>query len=97
MVEAAITMPIIILSVILFLRLFTFYLEILNTGIKDHEKAVTAWCKFDKPYISVYEKESSVTMLRGGILNIDLNKRIRTKAYLYNEDVIVRAGELIEK
>ena len=94
MVEASISMPIIILAIILLLRLFTFYLSILTTGINEHEEALDAWDKYSGQTLEVYQKHNEVKMLRGGILGFDLTKRIDTKAYFFNEDNMVRAVEI---
>lgn len=96
MVEASITMPIIILTTILLLRVFTFYLEILNSGIKLHERAIAASINSKEDGLRIYRKNSEIIMLRTGILKFDLKKKIAIKTYIYNEDKIIRAGELLE-
>lgn len=96
MVEASITMPIIILTTILLLRVFTFYLEILGASIKSHEKAITASQNSKEDRLKIYRENSEVVMLRTGILKFDLKKKLNTKIYIYNEDEIIRAGELLE-
>jgi len=35
-------------------------------------------------------------MLRGGLLRMDLTKKIRIRTYCINEDLMVRAGEFID-
>lgn len=94
MVEASISMPLIILAIILLLRLFTFYLSILTTGINEHEAALLAWDKYSGQTLETYENHKEVKMLRGGLLGFDLTKHIDTKAYFFNEDNIVRASEI---
>lgn len=97
MVEASIALPVIILTTMLLLRLFTFYLEILNTGVKSHEKALKAGDSYNGSIFKIYKKVDNVKMFKTGILKFDLDKKFETKLYIYNEDAIVRAGELIEK
>lgn len=97
MIEASIVMPIIILVIMLLLRLFVFYLQILNTGINEHDKALAEWDKYSGKTIKVYESNREVNMLRGGILGMDLRKEIETKAYFFNEDFLVRSGEVVKK
>lgn len=94
-VEAGIALPIIILGIMLMLRLFTFYLQILCTGIQEHEKALEAMQNFNGMGISVYENAEEVEMLKGGLLGFDLKKCIETKAYLCNEEKLVRANEIL--
>lgn len=96
MVEASITMPIIILTTILLLRVFTFYLEILDTSIKSHEKAIAASTNDEEGRMKLYKKNFEVIMMRTGVLKFDLKKNIETKIYIYSEDEIIRAGELLE-
>ena len=42
MVEAAISLPLIIITAMLLVRMFVFYLDILTTGIKAHREALEA-------------------------------------------------------
>ncbi len=97
MVEASIAMPIIILTVMLLLRLFVFYLQILNTGVSEHEKAIAEWDKYSGITMRTYETNTEVEMLRGGLLGMDLSKEIESKAYFFNEDFLVRSGEIIDQ
>lgn len=89
-------MPILILTAMLLLRLFTFYLEILNAGIAEHMNALEAWDSYAGAGFRKYSSEREVTMLRGGLLNIDLVKKIDTDTYLINEDTFVRAGDALD-
>ena len=95
MVEAAIALPIIILTVMILLRLFVFYLQILNAGIAEHEKVFRDWDAYAGKTMKVYETVTDVEMVKGGILGFDLHKSIESKAYFFNEDVLVRASEII--
>lgn len=97
MVEASLVMPIIVLVVMLLLRLFVFYLQILSTGIEEHEKILSEWDKYSGKIMKVYETDEDVEMLKGGILGMNLRKEIESKAYFFNEDFLVRAGEVIDK
>lgn len=94
MVEASITMPVIILTTILLLRVFTFYLEILNLSVKSHEKALSAYDSYKSKEFKVYRKEAEVIMMKTGILKFDLKKKVETTLYIYNEDEIIRTGEI---
>ena len=94
--EAAVIMPVIILTSMLLLRTFTFYLEILSTGISEHMTALEAWDSYRGAGIRKYSTEKDVRMLRGGILRIDLTKKIKTGSFLINEDLLVRAGDAVD-
>ncbi len=96
MVEAAIVLPIIILGIFLMLRLFVFCLEILNTGIKEHEKLLEKWDSKDTEIIDVYDNNVEIDLLRGGLLGVDVHKDIHTKAYCFNEDAIIRAEKMLK-
>lgn len=95
MVEAAISLPIIILAAMLMLRMFTFYLEILTTGIKEHREAMKAQDSYRGVFLRTYRDDEEIKMLHGGLLMIDVSKRTETKAYMINEDVLVRSGEIL--
>lgn len=96
MVEASIVMPVLILTSMLLLRLFTFYLEILSAGINEHTTALEAWDSYSGSGVRKYTSEREVTMLRGGLLHMDLIKTINTRTYMINEDVLVRAGDAVD-
>lgn len=95
MVEAAISLPVIILAAMLMLRLFTFYLEILSTGISEHKKAMEAQDSYRGVFLRTYRDSKEIRMLHGGLLLIDVSKKTETKAYMINEDVLVRSGEIV--
>ena len=96
MVEAAICIPILILTAMLLLRMFTFYLEILSTGISEHMSALEAWDSYKGAGLRKYSSETEIKLLRGGLLRKDLTKVIKTRTYMINEDLLVRAGEAFE-
>lgn len=96
MTEAAISLPLIILTAMLMLRLLVFYLDILTTGIEEHRKALEAQAAYRGAAMRIYEEEIHVDMLRGGLLHRDVSKRIKVKAYLVNEDLLVRSGEILD-
>ena len=93
MVEAAISLPLIIITAMLMIRLFVCYLDILTTGIKEHREALKQQEDYSGVMMHTYETEKEVVMLRGGVLKRNVSKRINTKTYLINEDFLVRSGE----
>ena len=96
MVEAAISLPLIIITAMLMIRLFVFYLDILTTGIKEHREALKQQEDYSGVMMHTYEAEKEVVMLRGGVLKRNVSKRINTKTYLINEDFLVRSGEALD-
>lgn len=95
MTEAAVSLPLIILTAMLMIRMLVFYLDILTTDIEEHRKALEAQDAYRGAAMRTYEEEIKVDMLRGGILQRDVSKRLKVKAYLINEDLLVRSGELL--
>lgn len=96
MVEAAVSLPVILLTAMLMIRLLVFYLEILTAGIDEHREALAAQDAYNGALMRTYEDERRVDMLSGGILKRGVSKRIEVKAYLINEDFLVRSGEIVE-
>ena len=94
MVEAAISLPIVILTVMLLVRMFTFYLEILDTGICEHMKALEYIRSYRGAVGKTYTNSREILLLRGGILKKTVSKRIDVRAYMFNEDLMVRASEV---
>ena len=95
MVEAAVSLPIIILAAMLLIRLFVFYLEILTTGIERHKAVMGEQDAYRGAFIRTYTDEEDISMLRGGLLKADVHKRLEIKAYMINEDILVRSGEML--
>lgn len=95
MVEAAVSLPLIILSAMLLVRLFTFYIEILTTGIENHKEIMQQQDAYRGASIRTYRDEDTVNMLSGGLLKFDVHKRLENKAYMINEDILVRSGEIL--
>ena len=95
MVEAAISLPLIILAAMLMIRLFVFYLDILTTSINEHRKALEIQDSYKRAIMRTYEEEIKVDMFSSGILQRDVSKRIEIKAYLINEDLLVRSSEIL--
>ena len=96
MAEAAISLPLVILTAVLLIRVFTFYLEILNTSIAEHMEALDRWDNYSGIGMQVYKNTEDVSLLRGGVLLFDAKKEINTKAYMLNEDLMVRASDAIK-
>lgn len=97
MTEAAISLPLIILAAMLMIRMFVFYLDILTTGIEEHKKALETQDSYKGAAMRTYEEEARVDMLSGGLLQKAVGKRIEVKAYLINEDLLVRSGEILDR
>ena len=96
MAEAAISLPLIILTSMLLIRMFTFYLEILNTGLSEHMEALDRWDDYSGMGMQVYKNTREVKLLRGGVLLFDAKKEIRSRSYMLNEDLMVRASEVFK-
>ena len=90
------SLPLIIITAMLLIRLFVFYLDILTTGIKAHREALEAQDTYKGAVLRTYETAEEVTMLKGGVLKRNVSKRIDVKAYLINEDLLVRSGEALD-
>ena len=54
MVEAAISLPLILITAMLLIRMFVFYLDILTTGIKEHREALEAQDAYNGVMMHIY-------------------------------------------
>ena len=95
MVEAAVSLPIIILAAMLLLRMFVFYIEILTTGIERHMAVMEEQDSYRGAFIRTYRDEEEIALLKGGLLMMDVHKRLDIKAYMINEDILARSGEIL--
>ncbi len=94
-VEASVALPIIILTVLLLVRIFAFYLEILVTGIKEHEIVYDKWKTYEGKGVTKYSREVESKMMRGGILGFDLVRTLEVSTHFCNEDLLARSRYLI--
>ena len=96
MAEAAISLPLILITAMLLIRMFVFYLDILTTGIKEHREALEAQDAYNGVMMHTYQDTEEVILLKGGVLRRNVSKRLDIKAYLINEDFLVRSGEALD-
>ena len=96
MVEAAISLPVVIITTMLLVRLFVFYMDILTSGVKAHREAMEAQDTYSGAMIRTYETEEELTLLSGGVLRRNVSKRLDVRTYLINEDFLVRSGEVLD-
>ena len=96
-VEAAVAIPLITAAVLLILNLFVCYLHILATGVKDHKEACRRWDSDREAVIKVYRKSESVRMAPAGILRTRPECRLEIRSYEFNEDLLVRAKEVLHE
>ena len=95
MVEGAISLPLILITSMLLLRTFVFYLEIINTSVAEHIEALERTDSYKGSGFQVYKNSEEVRLLRGGVLKFDVTKEIKTECYMLNEDLLARAGGII--
>ncbi len=67
MIEAGIAMPIVILAAVLLVRVFTFYIEILTTGVDEHLKALERIDNSSGYSFKKYEATKEIHMMKGGL------------------------------
>lgn len=97
MVEATIVFPITILAAVLLVRLFVFYMNIIDTSICEHIGTLRKNDGYSgKTSFRTYKDSADIVMLRGGLLKFDLSKHLEIKEYLINEDTAVRLGEKLK-
>lgn len=97
MVEASLSMPIVIIAILLLLRLLVFYIQILTTSIDEHNAAWEAWNQHNDLSIKKYEHSIQLDMIKGGLLHMNISKKYHTQIYMYNEDCFVRLGEIVKE
>ncbi|MBK5253643.1 MAG: hypothetical protein JJE03_04135 [Peptostreptococcaceae bacterium] len=93
LIEASITMPIIILITMLLIRLTVFFYDVLNTGVELHQELINQSKEFDKCYVKVIEEERDLALLS----EIGINIKVYGKEHIFSEGKVVMAGDLIEK
>lgn len=96
MTEAALSLPVVILAAMLLIRMFVFCLEVLTAGIEEHREALEVQRSYRGAVIRTYEKDRDIDLLKGGLLRTNARKKLSIRAYMINEDFLVRSGEILD-
>lgn len=96
-IEASVVIPLVLLVVIIVLRMFTFYFEILTSYASLHKDALPPLSSesITTAHIGVHTIRDTVTMAPSHQLKVLPRKEIEVKEYTYCEDDILRAGEIL--
>lgn len=93
LVEASITMPIIILVTMLLIKLTVFFYDVLNTRVNLHQELINQSKEFDKCYVKIIEDQRDLAL----ISLVGISVKVYGKEHVFSEGKIVMAGDLIEK
>ncbi|NLY82079.1 MAG: hypothetical protein GX078_04815 [Clostridiales bacterium] len=93
LIEASITMPIIILVTMMLIKLTVFFYDILSTRVDLHQELINQSKEFDKCYVKVIEDQRDLSLMSG----VGISVKIYGKEHVFSEGKIVMAGDLIEK
>ena len=89
--------PLITAAVLLILNLFVFSLYLFTALPNGHKEACRRWDSDREAVIKVYRKSESVRMAPAGILRMRPECRLEIRSYEFNEDLLVRAKEVLHE
>lgn len=96
MVESAIVLPLAIFITVLLVRVFAFYMEILDTGVVQHREALMKNDAYTGKIVHKSHESEIISIAGGSLLGFDLSKKIESNMYLINEDFLVRSHEAFD-
>lgn len=94
MVEAAMVLPLLILTVLSLILLIIYYYCALNCQIDLH-RSQRAEASGSKAVYRVIKDEKSVSKEMGGIITMMMRKEINSEFHILRPAAIVRTGEMI--
>lgn len=97
-VEASIVIPIVLFCTVILLRFFSFSFELLMTGTMQHEKLLSSSLE-SSGTVDILPANHSMTvrMFPVPMLSFIPEKTIEASIYNYDEDAIIRIGELVSE
>lgn len=94
-VEAAMVLPILILTILSLVLLIIYYFSCLNTQVDLHRQMIKE-SMYDKSIFEIQNKTKETSSEIGGVISIIMSKKIEGRIYIVNEADIIRAGEMLQ-
>lgn len=94
-VEAAIVLPVLILTILSLILLIIFFFSCLQEQAAIHEEMLSYAAKSDKLF-QIYRENAETSKQSRGIVNSMLHKEIVSRIYVINEADLIRAGDFLD-
>lgn len=94
LIEAALVLPIVILTIISMLMLLIYFFSCLNSQVDLHRELLAEISRQDYTYRIIQNKKET-SKKTGGLVNIILHKDCVAEVYVIRESFLIRAGENI--
>ncbi len=94
-VEAAMVLPILILTILSLILLIVYYFACLNVQVDLHRQMVQD-AMHSKSIFEIKNKKEETSSEIGGVISMIMNKQIEGKIYMINEADIIRAGDMMQ-
>ncbi len=94
-VEAAMVLPILILTILSLILLIVYYFACLNVQVDLHRQMVRD-AMHSEPVFEIKNKKEETSSEIGGVISMIMSKQINGKIYMINEADIIRAGEMMQ-
>ncbi len=96
MIEASITVPLIIIITFLLIRLTIFYYEIMNTRVEMHENIMEDALATDELVGEAIEKNEKICLIDNEYLNKIFEFNVYSTYHVFSETNLVMVGDMIE-
>lgn len=94
-VEAAMVLPILILTILSLILLMVYYFSCLNTQVDLHRQMIEDGMHVDTVFEIKTKKEETSSEI-GGVISMIMSKEIEGRVYMINEANLIRLGEMIQ-
>ncbi|HKK95578.1 MAG TPA: hypothetical protein VJ916_04600 [Anaerovoracaceae bacterium] len=95
-VEATITIPIILMITFVLIRFTVYYYQIMETRVDMHDQIIEEAFSENNKLVDVVSQKDSVEFFDNTILIDGISYSMSSSYYKYNETDIILAGDLIE-
>lgn len=94
-VEAAMVLPILILTILSLILLIVYYFSCLNAQVDLHRQMVKD-AMYSETVFEIQNKTKETSSEIGGVISMIMSKKLEGKIYMINEADIIRAGEVVQ-
>ncbi len=94
-VEAAMVLPVLILTILSMILLMLFFFSCLQDQTDAHQEMLAHSAESEKTF-QVYQQKTRTSRHAGGIVDMLLHRDMDTRLYIIREADFIRAGDLLD-
>ena len=94
MVEAALVLPVVILTIISMLMLMVYFFSCLNNQVSLHSELIAKQCE-EETVLKTIKNTTETSDRTGGLVSVLMHRKTEGRVYALRESRLIRTGEII--